>query len=173
MTDLLLLKELEKDGSVEFRTLAKIANMTHEAVRYRFQDHVIKRELIADYEIAIFPYPHQSSELASLVIEFKNKKALAKFVNSLSSKPFILNYAKVIGQDKLIVHFYVPKIEFPRLVDSVNMLIETGFVERFSHVLLDVSSYKRQTVSYEFFEINRWIYNHAETIKNLRKLLND
>jgi serine protease inhibitor len=144
--------------------------MTPEAVRYRFQDHIIKRRLISDYEISILPYPHQSSEMSSFVIEFKDKNALAKFANSLSNKPFILNYTKVIGQSKLIVHFYIPKIEFSNLVDSINSLIEMRIVERFFHVALDISSYKRQTVSYEFFEKNKWTYNHESIIRDLKVL---
>lgn len=170
ITDLLLLKELEKDGSVEFKKLAKVVDMTPEAVRYRFQDHIIKRELVVDYAITIFPYPYQSSDLSSFVIEFRDSETLSKFVNSLSNKPFILSYAKVIGQNKLIAHFYVPKMEFPNLIDSINALIEMRFVERFFHVSLDVSSYKSQTVSYEFFEKNKWTFNHENAIKNLKKI---
>jgi DNA-binding Lrp family transcriptional regulator len=171
--DLLLLKELEKDGSTEFKALAKVVDMTPEAVRYRFQNHIIKRQLIADYEISIFPYPYQSSDMSCFVIEFKTKEALAKFVNSLSDKPFILNYAKVVGQNALVVHFYVPKIEFSNLVDSLNSLVETHFVERFFHVSLDISSYQRQTVSYEFFENNKWTYNHESAVGNLKKILSE
>jgi len=169
--DLLLLKELEKDGAKEFKKLAKIVDMTPEAVRYRFQNHILKRGLIADYEITIFPYPHQSSDLSSFVIEFESDTALAKFANSLSNKPFVLSYAKVIGQHKLIVHFYTPKIEFSNLVDSLNSLIETRYVERFFHALLDIPSFKRQTVSYEFFEKNKWLYNHESIVENLRRMI--
>ena len=168
-TDLLLLKELEKDGAAEFTKLAKIAEMTPEAVRYRFHDHILKRGLIADYEVSIFPYPYQSSDLSSFIIEFKNEKGLAKFSNSLTDKAFVLSYAKVIGQNKLIVHFYVPKIEFSRLIDSINSFIETGIIERFFHVILDIPSYKRQTVSYEFFENSKWTYSHKDAIQNLKK----
>jgi DNA-binding Lrp family transcriptional regulator len=168
--DLLILKELEKDGSIEFKKLAKVVDMTPEAVRYRFQNHILKRKLIADYEISIFPYPHQSSDLSSFIIEFSNNKTLAKFVNSLPNKPFVLNYAKVVGQNKLIAHFYTPKIEFSNLIDSLNRLIEIRYVERFFHVILDISSFKRQTVSYELFEKSKWVYNHKSTIENLKKI---
>jgi DNA-binding Lrp family transcriptional regulator len=168
-TDLLLLKELEKDGATAFRELAKVVEMTPEAVRYRFQDHIIKRGLIVDYEISIFPYPYQSSDLSSFVIEFKDSNVLAKFANSLFNKPFILNYTKIVGQNSLIIHFYVPKIEFSNLVDTINGLIEANIVERFFHVMLDISSYKRQTVSYEFLENNKWTYNHDGIIEILRK----
>ena len=168
-TDLLLLKELEKDGAVEFRKLAKIAGMTPEGVRYRFQNHLFKRGLIADYEVSIFPYPYQSSDLSSFVIQFRDRRALAKFSNSLPGKPFILNYAKVIGQDKLIIHFYVPKIEFLNLIDAINSFIEIGFIESFYHVVLDISSYKSQTVSYELFGKEKWTYNPEDAIQNLKK----
>jgi len=172
-TDLLLLKELEKDGAIKFTELAKVVAMTPEAARYRFQDHILKRGLIADHEVSIFPYPYQSSDLSSFVIEFKDKNALAKFSNSLTGKPFILNYTKVIGQNKLIIHFYVPKIEFLNLVDAINNFIETGIIERFFHVVLDISSYRSQTVSYEFFEKNKWTYNHEDAIQNLKKILGE
>lgn len=164
--DLLILKELEKDGTIEFKQLAKVVKMTPEAVRYRFQNHILKRGLIANYEISIFPYPHQSSELSSFVIDFKSKEALAKFVNSLANKPFVLNYSKAIGQNKLISHFYIPKIEFPNLVDALNTLIEAQYITRYLYVLLDISFYKRQTVSYEFFEKNKWTYNNITPVKN-------
>jgi DNA-binding Lrp family transcriptional regulator len=170
-TDLLLLKELEKDGSKEFKALAKIVDMTPEAVRYRFQDHIIKRGLVADYEISIFPYPYQSSDLSSFIIEFKSNEALAKFANSLAKKPFILNYSKVIGRDKLVVHVYVPKIEFSNLINSLNSLIETRLVERFFHAVLDISSYQRQTVSYELFEKNRWTYDREGITRNLKRIV--
>lgn len=169
--DLLILKELEKDGSTEFKKLAKTVAMTPEAVRYRFQNHILKRGLIADYEISIFPYPHQASDLTSFVIDFKDKTAIAKFVNSLADKPFVVNYAKVTGQNKLIAHFFIPKTEFPRLIDSLNQLIEMNIVARYFHVVLDLPSYKRQTVSYEFFKNNKWIYNPDERLKSLKKAL--
>lgn len=170
-TDLLILKELEKDGTTEFKELAKIVAMTPEAVRYRYQNHILERELIADYEISIFPYPHQSSDLTSFAIDFVDQASLARFVNSLKKKPFVLNYTKGSRQNKLIAHFFTPKIEFPHLIDSLNQLIEMGVAERFFHVVLDISSYKRQTVSYESYEKNKWTYNHQETLKSLRRTL--
>lgn len=167
--DLLILKELEKDGSIEFRKLAKTVDMTPEAVRYRFQNHILKRGLIADHEVSIFPYPYQSSDLTSFAIDFKDQAALARFVNSLTNKPFVLNYTKTTGANKLIAHFFTPKIEFSHLIDSLNQLIERHVVERFFHVVLDIPSYKRQTVAYEFFEKNKWTYNHQENLRGLKK----
>jgi len=169
--DLLILKELEKNGSTEFRELAKTVGMTPEAIRYRFQNHILKRGLIADYEISIFPYPYQSSDLASFAIDFKDQAALGRFANSLTNKPFVLNYTKATGTNKLIAHFFTPKIEFSRLIDSLDQLIERHVVKRFFHVVLDVPSYKRQTVSYEFLEKNKWTYNHQENLRGLKKAL--
>jgi len=170
-TDLLILKELEKDGSIEFNKLARIVDMTAEAVRYRFQNHIQKRGLIADYEVAIFPYPHQSSDMASFAIDFKDQVALAKFANSLKDKPFVLNYAKALRANKLITHIFIPKIEFSHFIDSLNQLVEMQFVERYFHVILDIASYKRQTVDYRHFEKNKWTYDHQNNLQTLRKAL--
>jgi len=170
-TDLLILKELEKDGTAEFKKLAEIVAMTPEAVRYRFQNHILERGLISDYEISIFPYPYQSSDLTSFAIDFTDQASLAKFANSLTNKPFILNYTKTTGQNRLIAHFFTPKMEFPNLIDSLNHLIEKHIAERFLHVVLDTSTYKRQTVSYEFYEKNKWTYNYQGILKNFKKAL--
>jgi DNA-binding Lrp family transcriptional regulator len=170
-TDLLILKELEKDGTIEFNKLAKIVDMTAEAVRYRFQNHIQKRGLIADYEVAIFPYPHQSSDMASFAIDFKDQAALGRFVNSLKDKPFVLNYAKALTANRLIAHVFIPKVEFSHFIDSLNKLIEMRVVERYFHIILDVPSYKRQTVDFERFERNKWTYNHRENLEALKKAL--
>jgi hypothetical protein len=68
--------------------------------------------LIADYEIFIFPYLYQFSGLLSTVIEFENK--VRSDFNSPTSKPSVLGYAQVVSE--LIVHFYLPKIDFSSLI---------------------------------------------------------
>jgi len=168
-TDLLILKELEKNGTSEFTQLAKIVNTTPQSVRYRYYKHIIKRSLIADYEVSIFPYPIQVSDLCSFIIDFESKESLAQFSNTLQGKPFVLSYAKVLGQNSLIAHIYTPKLEFPRLIDSLSRLTRENVVTNFFYVTLDISSFKRQTVAYEFFKENTWIYNQRESLQKLKK----
>ncbi len=169
--DLLILKELEKDGMQDFTELSKVAKITPQAVRHRFHQHVLKRELIAEYEVAIFPYPLQISDLYTFVFSFANERALAKFAASLVDKPFVVSRAKVIGKNSLVVHHYIPKVEFSNFVESLNHLAVSGIIEDFFYVSLDVASFKRQTVSYEFFHEGKWQYNASEALKKLTKIV--
>jgi DNA-binding Lrp family transcriptional regulator len=170
-TDLLILKELEKDGLRDFTKLSKVAKITPQAIRHRFHQHVLKRDLITEFELATLPYPLQVSDLCAFVFNFKNESAMAQFANSLIDKPFVLSRAKVIGKNSLIVHFYVPKVEFSNLIESLNLLATKDIIEDFHYVSLDVASFKRQTVSYEFFQNGKWTYDPTETNAKLARLI--
>jgi len=169
--DLLILKELEKDGTVEFTRLADTLGLTPEGVRYRYYKHIIEQNLIVDYDITIFPYPPQISDMHSFVIEFENENALAKFANSLQKKPFIASYAKVIRKDSVIMHTYTPRMEFANLIESLNQLAEEKIVQNFFHVTLDFASSKSQTISYEFFKRKTWIYDNQKKLEELREII--
>jgi DNA-binding Lrp family transcriptional regulator len=170
-TDLLILKELEKDGLLDFTELSKVAEITPQAVRYRYHHHMMKRNLIAGYDVAIFPYPLQISDLCTFVFNFADEQALAKFANSLADKPFVLSRAKIIDKNSLVAHFYVPKVEFSGFVDLLNRLSVKGVIEDFFYVSLDIGSFKRQTVSYEFFHEGKWVYDASEAIEKLVRIV--
>jgi len=169
-TDLLILKELEKDGTTEFTQLANVVDATPQSVRYRYYKHIVKRNLISGYEVSIFPYPIQVSDMCSFIIDFRSEETLGQFSNTLQGKPFVLSYTKVLGQHSLIVHTYTPKLEFPKLIDSLSHLTRENIVTNFFYVTLDISSFKRQTVPYEFFKENAWTYNQRVNLENLRKI---
>jgi len=157
-TDLLILKELEKNGAAEFTQLARTAGTTPQSIRYRYHKHIIKRKLVTDHEISVFPYPIQVSDMSSFIVDFENEEALAKFSNTLNDKPFVLSFAKIVGQNSLIVHTYIPKLEFPHLIESLSKLIRENIISKFFYVTLDILSFKRQTIAYELFKDSAWSY---------------
>ena len=169
-TDVFILKELEKDGAAKFTELAEVANMTPQGVRYRYNKHIVGRDLLTDYEVATLPYPLPTSEMCSFIIDFEKEEKLAKFVNSLQRKPFIFSYARAIGRNSIVVHTYTPKTEFSKFLDSMNRLTEKKLTKSFLYVTLDGASSQRQTISYEFFRENQWAYPHEEKLEMLRKV---
>ncbi|MDH5461586.1 MAG: AsnC family transcriptional regulator [Candidatus Bathyarchaeota archaeon] len=169
-TDVFILKELEKDGAAKFTELAEVANMTPQGVRYRYNKHIVGRDLLTDYEVATLPYPLPTSEMCSFIIDFEKEEKLAKFVNSLQRKPFIFSYARAIGRNSIVVHTYTPKTEFSKFLDSMNLLAEKKLTKSFLYVTLDGASSQRQTISYEFFRENQWAYPHEEKLEMLRKV---
>jgi len=169
-TDVLLLKELEKDGSTKFANLAKVAKITPQGVRYRYHKHVVRRNLIADYQIAHLPYPLQVSDMCSFTIDFVKEAALAKFANTLRNKPFTITYGKVLEKNSLLLHTYTPKMEFSNFIESLNRLAEKDVIRSYFYVTLDLLAFKRQTMSYELFKDNKWTYDSREKLARLRKI---
>jgi DNA-binding Lrp family transcriptional regulator len=170
-TDMFLLKELEKDAFVEFTEIADALKMTPQGVRYRYYKHIMKHDLIADYEIAILPYPLLVSDMCSFVVHFESDKALVKFSNTLSNKPFILNYGKIIGRNSLLMHTYTPRTEVPNFVNTLNGMIKRNLVTNFFYVNFDVSSFKRQTLSNEFYKDRSWTFDSKEKRKRLSEIM--
>ncbi|MGD8505798.1 MAG: hypothetical protein PVF15_03950 [Candidatus Bathyarchaeota archaeon] len=165
--DLFLSKELERDAFVEFTEMAEALKMSPQGVRYRYYKHLMKHGLIADYEIAILPYPLLVSDFCSFIVHFQNERALAKFSNTLSNKPFIKNYAKIIGRNSLLMHSYTPKTEFPNFIEALNSLAKKNVVVDFFYVNLDIPSFKRQTTSYEFFNDKSWLFDYRSKVGKL------
>jgi len=169
--DLLLLRELEKNGVIAFKELAKVVGITPQSVAYRYDKHLIGRNLIVDHMAHFYPYPYQICDVCTFIIEFADEKALAKFTNSLGNKPFILSYAKVLGENSLITNTYIPKAEFPKFMDSLNRLAEMHLIKNFFHIVLTLIPHKRGGVPYEFFKDGTWDYNHEHTLERLREII--
>ena len=169
--DLLLLRQLEKNGVISFKELAKAVGMTPRTVAYRYKKHLTERKLIVDHMAWFLPYPYQLSDTCTFVIEFEDLKALAKFANSLDEKPFILSYAKVLGENTLITNTYVLKAEFPKFIDSLNRLAEMQLIKDFFHVVLTLVPHKRGGVPYEFFKDGAWTCNVEKSTKRLKEMI--
>jgi DNA-binding Lrp family transcriptional regulator len=168
--DLILLRYLEKNGVLSFKELAKVAKMSPRNVAYRYKRHLIERKLIIDHMASFLPYPYEISDFCSFVIDFENEKALAKFANSLDDKIFILSYAKVLGENTLIINTCLPKTELPQFMELLNSLAEVHLVKRFFHVVLTLDPHKRGGVPYEFFKEDTWMCNIDKNIEKLKLL---
>ncbi|MDH5482929.1 MAG: winged helix-turn-helix transcriptional regulator [Candidatus Bathyarchaeota archaeon] len=169
-TDLLILKELEKNGAAGLKELTKVVNITPQSIGNRYKKHIIQRNLIINYNIDVYPYPPQLSDLYTFIIDFKNGKALVKFVNASNKKPFMVSSSKVLNENSLIANMYILKTEFPNLIESLNRLYSKGLIKDLFYVTLDPTSYRRQTISYEYFKNGKWTYNLEEKIKQLKDI---
>ncbi len=170
-TDMFLLKEMEKDAFVEFTEIARALEMSPQGVRYRYYKHIKKHGLIADYEIAILPYPLLVSDMCSVIVHFQNDRALAKFSNTLSNKPFITNYGKIMSRNSLLLHSYTPRTEVPNFINALNSMVKEDLVTDFFYVNMDVSSFKRQTVSSEFCRNKSWVFDLTEKRRSLSEIM--
>lgn len=169
-TDIHILTELEKNGRIPLNKLAKIVGVSRHNVMYRYRKHILARELIPYYSLAMFPYPYETSDMCVFVIDFEDKKTLAKFTNTLDDKPFILSYARIIGQNSIVAHTLTPKKEFPNFIGSLNQLVKENIITKFFQETLILVPFVDNQTPWWLFKNGIWKYNHEQTLKRLENI---
>jgi DNA-binding Lrp family transcriptional regulator len=167
--DLLIIKELQKDETIEFNKLAEIVGISPQSVGSRYHNHILKRRLIVDYAVDVYPYPLEISDLYLFEIDFADECCLGKFANACEGKPFVVSYSKIIGKNAILVNIYIVKTEFPNFIKVLNRLFVEGLITDFFYVTLDQSAYRRQTISYEYFENGRWLQKELKDCRRSAK----
>ena len=169
--DLLLIKELEIDGMKSLTEISKKLGISVEKLKYHFREHVSKRGLVEGYQVEIFRFPCSTSDFFFFKLEFNSYEKFAKFAISLKDKPFPTFLGKVLGENALIAHIYLPKLEFRKFIESLSTLIKKGLLEKYSYVFQDPFLQWRMTIPYEHFSEGRWNYNGDEHIEKIRQIL--
>jgi len=165
--DIFILKELEKNALVSFNEMAKKLNVTPPAIRYHYYQHVLRYGFINGYRPLIFPYPYVISDMFVFKVIFPNSMLMMKFINSLNGKPFATSVAKIAGRNELSVNIHLIKTEFLNFINSLLRMAESGIIQDFNYVLLDIKSYKHRTIPYECFINDRWVYNHKKYMQKI------
>ena len=169
--DLLIIKELEIDGRKSLTDISKKLGIPLENLKYNFREHVSKRGLIESYQVEIFRFPCLISDFLFFKFKFDSYEKFAKFALSLKDKPFPTFLGKVLGENTLISHIYLPKFEFRKFIESLSTLIKKGLLEKYSYVLQDPFKQWRETIPYEHFKDNRWDYDGERHKEELKKIL--
>jgi len=167
--DIIILKELQKNGECKLRDIAKLLNVPPQKVQYHFQKHVIAKGLIEAYD-PLLPYFEAVSDSYCFRFNFHNEQNMAKFALSLREKPFVRSIGKILGNNALFVLVYLPRDELRGLTDTLSTLISNGSMKSYDYVIEDRSRKQSQTISYEFFKDKSWIYDHEEHMKKLYEL---
>lgn len=170
-SDVFILKEMEKDATISFTDIAKMLRLTPQAIKFHYDEHIIKRGLLEGFEIETFLYDKTTSDFYFFVFKFPDITKLSKFASSLLNKPFVDVLGRVLGQPSLICKLYLPKSELKNFNDSLSMLIQRGLLQSYDYVVQYPQEWSRQTISYEFFKNQKWIYNHKKHIQTLRQLV--
>jgi len=169
--DILILTQLEIDATIKLREIAKMLNVSPQQVQYHFSGHVMEKGLIEGYAV-LLPYFDETSDIFCFRFNFDNNKDMAKFALSLQDKPFARGIGKIFGENALFVQIYLPRKEFGCFMNSLSTSIKKGLLRSYEYVIQDPSRPpQQQTISYEFFENNMWIYNHKKHMENLRNIV--
>lgn len=168
--DILILTELEVNLATSFRDIAKTINVSPETVSYHYKNHILKRGLLEKSQVFFLRFDKAISDFFVFVFRFDEEDEMARFASSLLGKPFVYTLGKVIGENALITHIYLPRKEFRKFVQSLSELVKRGLLKTYEYVIEDFDVRASQTISYEYFKDGVWIYNHKKHLKNLQNM---
>jgi len=169
-TDVFILKELEIDATASFRSIASKLGVSLQSVKYHFDKHIVKRQLLESYQVISFPFDSSESDFFFFVFMFPTQENMAKFATSLFNKPFSRSIGKIFGENGLFVQLYLPRKEFRRLIDSLSMLVNEGFLKSYRYFIQDPRFISRQTIPYKLFDEGDWKYDQEKYLKTLENL---
>jgi len=169
--DIFILKEMEKDASINFSEIAKMLGLTLQDVRYHYNEHVVKQKLLEGFKVETFPFGESISDLYFFFFEFSDMEKLAKFALSLMDKSFVFLLGKILGRLGMVSQLYIPRVEFKNFKDCLSTLIRRGFLKSYDYVIQHHGEWSRQTISYEFFKNETWLYNHEKHIRTVEELV--
>jgi len=166
-TDIIILKELEKNCTVKLAKIAKMLKTNLQRVKYHYENHVIGEQMFEGPQILADHYKGLSPDTAFFIFTFKNHENFTKFALSLLNKPFVRAMGKVYHKNQLFIRTYLPRNELRNFVDALSKLVRGGFLETYQYVIEDLTKTQRQTISYEFFKDNSWEYDNEKYLAKL------
>ncbi len=172
-TDLFILKELEKEATISFVDVAKKLNLPRQIIEYHYRNHILKRGLIENIQVAVAPFDRKGmSETLFFHFRFRDKEWMAKFAVSLLDKPFVHFLGKVLNEKALVAYLhFLSRNDFRRFMGALSQVIRMGFIKDYNYAFLDLEKTARETIRHEFFKDGTWIYEHDKHMKNLRDLV--
>ncbi len=168
--DLIILKELVKDGRTKLTQLASLLDMTVPAVKYRF-DNLARSGFIREYVIDMLPFAPEISDLYEMVLDFQTREGLCNGEKVLSSLPMVMTLSRIEGANSIAVRMYLPRTQMNNLLTLLSALARRGVLTGFTYVLLDPMTIRTQTFAFKYYEDRiGWRYDNLEYFEQLRKV---
>src|SRR5947199_131337 len=95
--DLIILKELIKDGRTKLTELSQLLGMTVPAVKYRF-DNLVQSGFIREYVIDMLPFAPEISDLYEIVLDFQKLSASAEPASATNRFGLEFGYIMLTGR---------------------------------------------------------------------------
>ncbi len=166
-----ILERLEDNSATSFVNIAGAIGLTPQDIRYHYFRHITGRGIISGFRPTILPYPRSQANTYTLFLKFHERKNMENFANWLSSSFIAWSYAKVIGEDSLIVHTYVPMVEENKMHDFLFQMSETGHLDDYYYVPIDIGSFKGWSIRPEKFDGEGWELSQEKCLRGLREVV--
>ncbi|MGD0159586.1 MAG: winged helix-turn-helix domain-containing protein [Candidatus Bathyarchaeia archaeon] len=170
--DIMILKELEKNCAIKLKDIARMLGISLQRVKYHIDNHITKEKMFEGPQILADHFKGLSPDTYFFRFVFSNYDNLAKFASSLLDKPFVRTVGKVYGRNQLLVQVYLPRQQLRNLVQALSKLVRAGFLNTYEYVIQDMAKAQRDTIPYQLFKENKWLYDHAAHLEKLQSTVN-
>jgi hypothetical protein len=170
--DIMILKEFEKNSAIKLKDIAKMLGTSLQRVKYHLDNHVTKEKMFEGPQIFADHFKGLSPDTYFFRFVFNNYDSLARFASSLLDKPFVRTVGKVYGMNQLLVQVYLPRQQLRNLVGALSKLVRIGLLSTYEYVIQDMAKTQRDTIPYQLFKDNKWIYDYEAHLEKLQSTVN-
>jgi len=168
--DLLIVKELQKNGRATLAGLAPILGMTLPGVKYHF-DKLVARGVCERFAIEMFPYPIEVSAIYDVMLDFPSRERMNEFYSFVNHLFFFIDVNKVIDKNSLLLRAYIPEMQVSNMFQFLSELTRRKMLTAYSALRLRFETRLRQTISYELYDEKKgWIFDYAKCGAELEKI---
>jgi DNA-binding Lrp family transcriptional regulator len=169
--DLLIVKELEKNGRRRYSDLTSMLEMTLPGVKYRYDRRLVPNGIVGNFALEVHPYPPEVSAYHEVMLEFTSSSSLNKFVSLIGDLFFIIGFSKVLRKNTLMIRTTILQSQLLNMFDFFSEMAKARILNSFSSVRLDFSARRTQTISYELFDDEKgWTFDLSRCLTELRRL---
>jgi len=169
--DMLIVKELEKNGRKSFAELAPLLGISLQGVKYHYDKKLIPAGIVKYFGFDVLPYPKEVSAYHEILLNFGNSQDMNRFFSLMRELFFVLGVSKVLSRNELVVRTYTLQNLVPSLFTFLSEMAKEGRVESYSAIRQNFVDRDVQTISYELYnEDEGWDFNLKKKLAELSKL---
>jgi len=169
--DMLIVKELEKNGRKSFAELAPLLGISLQGVKYHYDKKLIPAGIVKYFGFDVLPYPKEVSAYHEILLNFRNSQDMNRFFSLMRELFFVLGVSKVLSRNELVVRTYTLQNLVPSLFAFLSEMAREGHLESYSAIRQNFVDRDVQTISYELYsEDEGWDFNLKKKLAELSKL---
>jgi DNA-binding Lrp family transcriptional regulator len=169
--DMLIVKELEKNGRKSFAQLAPLLGISLQGVKYHYDKKLVPTGIVKYFGFDVLPYPEEVSAYHEILLDFKNSQDMNRFFSLMPELFFVLGVAKVLDRNELVVRTYTLQNQVPSLFTFLSEMAKQGHLESYSTIRQNFVDRDTQTISYELYsEDEGWDFDLKKYLARLSKL---
>ncbi len=169
--DLMIIRELEKNGRKSLADVAQATRMTTHAVKYHFDNKLVASAVAKYFQFRVHPFPIDASAYHMTMLEFNSKKDLNRFLSLIPRLFFVIGASKVLRRNAVMIETWMLESQLQKMFSFFSEMARAGFLNSYSTVRMDFRSRQTQTISDELFdEENGWVVDFEKCSSQLPKI---